>query len=209
MGRAAKFDREAAVEICMNEIWRNGFEACSVKALSEKLGITRSSFYNAFGSREALFLEVLALYFTQTPDQVLGDVDAKTPVRRLLTDFFIEVCRTRATDPDAKGCLAVNCISELVGVDETLGPVLENTVRASIDRLEAVLETAAANGEIENDGHLREKALALQNLIIGLSVLSRVVHSEKALLSVAKQTLMGLGLYDECSSPTSHQALTD
>ncbi len=208
MGRAAKFDREAAVEICMHEIWRNGFEACSVKALSEKLGITRSSFYNAFGSREALFLEVLALYFTQTPDRVLGDVDTKTPVRRLLTDFFKDVCRTRATDPDAKGCLAVNCISELVGVDETLGPVLENTVRASIDRLEAVLETAAANGEIENDGHLREKALALQNLIIGLSVLSRVVRSEKELFSVAKQTLTGLGLYDEQSSPALHQTST-
>lgn len=208
MGRAAKFDREAAVEICMNEIWRNGFEACSVKALSEKLGITRSSFYNAFGSREDLFLEVLALYFTQTPDRVLGTVDAKTPVRRLLTDFFKEVCRMRATDPDAKGCLAVNCISELVGVDETLGPVLENTIHSSIDRLEAVLETAAANGEIENDGHLHEKALALQNLIIGLSVLSRVVHSEKELLSVAKQTLTGLGLYDEHSSPALHQTST-
>ncbi|VAW78292.1 hypothetical protein MNBD_GAMMA13-1803 [hydrothermal vent metagenome] len=197
MGRAAKFDREAAVEICMNEIWRNGFETCSVKALSEKLGITRSSFYNAFGSREDLFLEVLALYFTQTPDRVFGSVDAKTPVRRLLTDFFKDVCQTRATDPDAKGCLAVNCISELVGVDETLGPVLANTIHASIDRLEAVLKTAAANGEIENDGHLREKALALQNLIVGLSVLSRVVHSEKALLSITRQTLTGLDLYAE------------
>ncbi|VAW77078.1 hypothetical protein MNBD_GAMMA13-1122 [hydrothermal vent metagenome] len=98
--------------------------------------------------------------------------------------------------------------SELVGIDETLGPVLENTIHASIDRLEAVLKTAAANGAIKNDGHLREKALALQNLLIGLSVLSRVVHSEKELFSVTKQTLKGLDLYDESPSPALHQAST-
>jgi len=197
MGRTAKFDREAAVEICMNEIWRNGFEACSVKAISEKLGITRSSFYNAFDSREALFLEVLAHYFAQTPDRVLGDVGPQTNVRRLLTDFYKDVCRTRAADPDARGCLAVNCVSELVGVDEALGPVLKDAIRFSIDRLESILKTAAANGQIEDNGDLSAKALALQNLMIGLNVLSKVVHTENEMLAVAEQTLRGLGLYSE------------
>ena len=51
MARPSKFDRKEAVELAMNEIWRDGYEANSVKALSEKLGITRSSFYNAFSSR--------------------------------------------------------------------------------------------------------------------------------------------------------------
>ena len=48
MGRPAKFDRDKAIEIIMNEIWKKGYEACSVKALSEKLSITRPSFYHAF-----------------------------------------------------------------------------------------------------------------------------------------------------------------
>ena len=61
MARPSKFDRQTAVELVMNDIWRSGFEANSVKAISEKLGITRSSFYNAFGSREALFLEALSV----------------------------------------------------------------------------------------------------------------------------------------------------
>jgi len=197
MGRTAKFDREAAVEICMHEIWRNGFEACSVKAISEKLGITRSSFYHAFGNREALFLEVLAHYFAQTPDRVLGGVGPQTNVRRLLTGFYKDVCRTRAADPEARGCMAVNCVSELVGVDEALGPVLKDAIRFSIDRLESILKTAATNGEIEDDGDLRAKALALQNLMIGLNVLSKVVRAEDELLAVAEQTLRGLGLYSE------------
>ncbi|HHL20983.1 MAG TPA: TetR/AcrR family transcriptional regulator, partial [Aliiroseovarius sp.] len=69
MGRPSKFDREAAIDKVMQEVWRNGFERASVKALSERLGITRSSFYNAFDSREALFEKVLARYFAQSPDR--------------------------------------------------------------------------------------------------------------------------------------------
>ncbi len=195
MGRPAKFDRQIAIEVVMNEIWRSGFEANSVKAISENLGITRSSFYNAFGSREAMFLEALELYFSQSPDNVLAMVDGEAGILKVLTQVFKEVCRSRAADPEARGCMAVNCVAELVGVDETLGPVLEKAILGSLDRLERLLGQAAANGEIEDKGDLREKALALQNLLIGLNVMAKVVRSEDDLWAATKQTLKGLGLY--------------
>ncbi len=195
MGRPIKFDRQAAIELVMNVIWRSGFEACSVKAISEKLGITRSSFYNAFGSREALFLEVLEHYFAQSPDRALAMVDRDASVLKVLTQLFREICRSRAADPEARGCLVVNCVTELVGIDETLGPVLEKAILGILDRLEHLLAQAAANGEIEDKGDLREKALALQNLLIGLNVMAKVVHSEDDLWAAARQTLKGLGLY--------------
>ncbi len=195
MGRPAQFDREQAVEIAMNEIWMNGFEACSIKAISEKLGITRSSFYNAFQSREALFEEALELYFSQTPDRVLAQVDSNIRIVPMLTKMFRDVCRARAADPQARGCMAVNCVAELVGVNEALGPMLERAVLGSLERLEHLLRRAAANGEIEDRGDLREKALALQNLLIGLNVMCKVVRSEKDLWRAARQTLKGLGVY--------------
>jgi len=195
MGRPAKFDRQSAVELVMNEIWRSGFEACSVKAISEKLEITRSSFYNAFGSREALFIEALELYFTQSPDKALAMVDDNASILKVLTQVFKEVCRVRASDPEARGCMAVNCIAELVGVDETLGPVLKKAILDRLDRLEYLLDQAVANGEIENKGDSREKALAVQNLFVGLNVMAKVVRSEDDLWAVAKQTLKGLRLY--------------
>ena len=195
MGRPAQFDREQAVEIAMNEIWMNGFEACSIKAISEKLGITRSSFYNAFQSREALFEEALELYFSQTPDRVLAQVDSNIRIVPMLTKMFKDLCRARAADPRARGCMAVNCVAELVGVNEALGPMLERAVLGSLERLEHLLRRAAANGEIEDRGDLREKALALQNLLIGLNVMCKVVRSEKDLWRAARQTLKGLGVY--------------
>lgn len=195
MGRAAKFDRETAIEACMHDIWRNGYEACSVKSISEKLGITRSSFYNAFGSREALFLEVLDRYSRQSPDQVLNLVEDRSSILELLTNFFCDACKNRSSDPEARGCLAINCVAELVGVDKTLGPVMESAVLDSIARFERLLQMAATRGEIKNDGQLHNKALALQNLLVGLSLMSKVVHSEQQLVAIAEQTLIGLGLF--------------
>lgn len=195
MGRPSTFDRTEAVEAAMNEIWRRGYEASSAKALSELLGINRSSFYNAFQSREALFLEALDLYFTRSPDRVLNDIPPDASILRTLTSMFREICRVRAADEDAKGCLAVNCLAELVGVDETLGPALADVFQRSLARLESLLRRAAARGEIKDGGDIREKALALKNLLVGLNLMSKVVRNEAELWSVAQQTLKGLKLY--------------
>ncbi|WP_303515163.1 TetR/AcrR family transcriptional regulator [Agarivorans sp. 1_MG-2023] len=191
MGRSIKFDRAVAVEACMNEFWLNGYEACSVKALSEKLGITRSSFYNAFGSRQDLFLETLDLYATKTPDQVLNHAESAHSVLRLLNDFFADVCRFRASDPKARGCLVINSVSELAAVDEELGENLQSMVLENVSRFERLLDLAVAKGELQHI-NVHEKALALQSLLMGVSVLSKVLTSEQELLAIVRQTLTGL-----------------
>ncbi|MHC0054564.1 TetR/AcrR family transcriptional regulator [Actibacterium sp. D379-3] len=197
MARPSKFDRDAALEIVMNEIWRNGYEASSVKALSERLGITRSSFYNAFGTREAMFREVLAKYFEQTPDRPLGTATPQTPIKPLLTNILREICRTRALDPEARGCLTVNCVAELCATHQNLGGLLAEAILGSTARIEQVLGWAATGGEIDETADLHTLALSVQSLILGLSVLSKIVHSETKLWAVAAATLKGLGLYEE------------
>jgi len=197
MGRATKFDREAAVETCMHEMWRFGYEACSVKSISEKLGITRSSFYNAFGSREALFLEVLEIYAEYIPSRSLNAASQSTPIKRLLTDFFRDVCINITADPEARGCLGVNSIVELVGVDETLGPVVQDRILHSLHRFERLLKVASVKGEIIDDGQLRDKSLSLQHLVLGLCMMSKIIHSYNDLKTVADLTLKGLDLFEE------------
>ncbi len=195
MARPAKFDRREALEAVTDEIWRSGYGACSAKAISEKLGITRSSFYNAFDSREALFKEALDAYDASSPDKLLAEADGGEKLPKLLTRLFREVCKVRAADPEARGCMAVNSVAELVGVDPELGPYLEQMMLAKLRQLETLLRRAANRGEIEDDGNLKAKALALFSLLAGLNVMAKVVHSEKELWGAAKAGLKGLGLY--------------
>lgn len=195
MGRPRQFDRELAVKVAMEAIWKNGVHASSTKALAEQMGITRSSLYNAFGSREALMLEALAQYFRHAPDRMLDDLENDSDILAALTCFFQTVCEVRTADPEARGCLAVNCIAEVGNRNDDFGQALSTGFQTGLDHYEFILQQAAARGEIEDKGDLRDKALALKNLLIGINVMSKAVRSKDDLWRAARVTLQGLGLY--------------
>ena len=197
MARPSGFDRDAAIETAMQEMWRNGYEASSVKAVSEKLGITRSSYYNAFGSREDLFKEALAVYFAQSPDAVLHGGLPDMPILVLLTRTFRAICKARAEDPEARGCLAVNSLSELDTLHDELGVMIANAVLHSAARLEDLLKLAVSAGELAEQTDVHAMALALRNLLIGLNLFSKALRDEQELWLTASTTLKALGLYRE------------
>ena len=200
MPRPSKFNREEAVEVAMNEIWKNGFEASSVKALSEKLGITRSSFYNAFGSHEDLFKEAMEKYFEQSPDSTLSLAGPGVPVRMLLAYTFQQACKARAEDKEARGCLVINSVAELCNVNDELGGVVEEAVLASVDRFEQLIRWAIERGEIEAGADVRALALSLQNLLMGLNVMCKIVRDEGELWLTARSVLTALNLYEKPSN---------
>ena len=195
MGRPIEFNRGEAIALVMNEIWEHGYNASSVKAISEKLGITRSSFYNAFGSREELFLEVLRAY-SGPPLREWFPINDSCSVLKVISDKLRNICKERLDDPAARGCLAINSVIELVGKHVQLGPVIEKEFSTNIEFFEKLLAVAVDRGELDNcDLHV--KAQALQSLIIGLNVMSKLIRNEDELWAVTKHNLEALGLYGE------------
>lgn len=198
MGRPTKFDRSEALQEAMQAIWAEGLERSSIKRLSERLGMTRSSFYNAFGSRDDLFREVLPAYRAISPDALLN---AQGPVLARITAMFREVCRVRVADPDAKGCMIVNAICELPpkqpGLSEDLGVLFEK----SVQDIQSQLARAVSDGDLPRDADVHALALATKNLLLGLNVMSKTVRDESELWLTAKTSLEALGLYDDRGIP--------
>lgn len=195
MARPIEFDRDAAIDGAMHEIWRVGYEAASVKALSEKLGITRSSFYNAFGSREALFQLALERYFSQTPERALMEMTPETPLKPVLTEVLRAVCRRRANDPDARGCMAANALAELLPANEGPGAAVKRLADSTLDRLTQLVRWASQRSELPKDTDARGLALALHSMIIGINTQSKFIRREADLWRSASTTLKALGLY--------------
>lgn len=196
MARPSAFDRQAAIDLAMHELWRSGYEATSVKAMSERLGITRSSYYNAFGSREGLFKEALELYLAQSPHGALLEEPSDGAILPLISGTFRTICAVRANDPEHRGCLAVNCVGEL-GTSNEPGRLCTEAIMASANRLEELLRLAVERGEISAETDTRTTALALQSLMVGINTLAKAVHDFDVLWMTAKTTLRGLGLYQE------------
>ncbi len=197
MARPSRFDRKEAIGKAMQEIWRNGYEQTSVKAMSESLGITRSSYYNAFGSREHLFREALSAYAEQSPDRPLREDVADEPVLQLLTRTIREICHERMQDADKRGCMIINCLSELASKNDELGPLMSDTVLACATRFEELLRLAVDRGELAQGTDTKGLSLALQNLLVGLNVFAKALEDESDLWLAVRTTLEGLGVYRE------------
>ena len=195
MARALQFDKDQALDRVMNEIWHSGYDANSVKAISEKLGITRSSYYNSFGSREALFKTVLLRYAKASPDYALFDTKKAEDPLALITTVFRNAVARRMEDGEARGCMAVNSIASLVGSHDELGPALQELAQASLARLTELLELARDKRELESDIQPQVLAVALQSNLMGLNLLSKIVRSEEELWAATKANLEGLGVY--------------
>ena len=194
MGRRKAFDRDDAVITVMNEIWEHGYDACSTKALAEKLGITRSSFYNAFGTREELFLEALEAYNGPTPDRGWFPIDEGGPVLKVVSEHLQDICKARTRA--GRGCMVICSVTELVGKKDQVGSAVADLFSTNIEYLESVLSIAVERGELEKC-NLRVKALALQSVLVGLNVMSKVIRDEDELWAATKHSLKALDLYAE------------
>ena len=194
MARPRKFDRDEALDIITETIRTGGYETASVKALSERLGISRSSFYNAFGSREALFAEVVARYAQTAPDaELYGEITG--PVLPVLHRVMRKICHVRTTDESGRGCIIVNSISELCPAPDGPGAMLNDMAIGSTERIVELLSMARRQGEVDDGVDVCVLALAVQNVMIGLNVLSKVHRNEEKLWRLTVVTLRGLGLY--------------
>ncbi len=62
MARPREFDTETALESAMQVFWSKGYEAASLNDLTGAMGISKSSFYDTFGSKHELYIDSLDRY---------------------------------------------------------------------------------------------------------------------------------------------------
>ena len=97
MARPREFEMDEALEGAMQIFWRQGYGATNLPDLLKAMGLTRGSFYKAFGDKRSVYLEALKRYDENNISaavQLLGDADqvlsekVLLPVRRPATGAF-------------------------------------------------------------------------------------------------------------------------
>lgn len=200
-GRPTEFERDEAVEAAMHLFWKKGYPSVSASDLAEAMSIRRSSFYNTFGNREAVFREALARYTASAPDAPLDRIESHGPAIPALVRVFRDACRARAADPAARGCLACTGVAELVGVHDDLGPLLKAAVRRRIRSVERLLRRAVALGELPSPLDVRGTANSIVAFLMGFNTMSKVVRTEGELWAMCRSFLSGLGVRPDALSP--------
>ena len=150
-GRPAKFDRAEALESALDLFVARGYEGTTLEDLQTAMGgITPPSFYNAFGSKEALFYEAVQLYFERVGNPPLVALEETAPVREAMDVFLRMNARAISRPGKPRGCLmvrgAVNCTPNSKGVQD----FMEAQRRKVPDIIRRRLDRAVREGELSS-----------------------------------------------------------
>ncbi|MFD3522794.1 TetR/AcrR family transcriptional regulator [Streptomyces sp. NPDC058653] len=176
MGRPRSFDETAVLDAAAAEFRLHGFADTSTEQLCEAAGVRRSSLYNAFTSKEELFVRALERYvtvFRERRAQVLADAPPSGAERlRALMEGVVEEERAAREQGHAAGCMVVHSrmTPGLRERDERVARILDRDQRELVDLLEGVIQGGRLDGSVRADADPREGALLVATVISGLRV---------------------------------------
>lgn len=172
MARPREFDMDTAVDGAMQIFWRLGYAATNLPDLLRAMGLTRGSFYKAFGDKHSAYLAALDRYdrtCISAAVALLTDPSGGTGTQRLLRLFE----GTERDDRTARrGCLVCNAMVEHGPGD---AKVTARTAAMSA-RLEGAIFDALGDvpslaGDSEPSKH--RKAAIITRLYLGAQAMSK------------------------------------
>lgn len=119
MARPIEFNHQQAVDKALLLFWRKGYQASSMSDLVDAMEISRSSFYSAFKDKRSLFLLCLDLFGERTC-QVLQKARIQMAAIDALQFFFERHLSGPRPQQASLGCMLVNTVLEMAGVDDEL-----------------------------------------------------------------------------------------
>jgi len=175
MGRPRTFDRDEAIRQAMTLFWQYGYESTSLAMLKSNLGngITAPSFYAAFGSKEALFEEVVECY-ASTYGQVNDCLWDDTPEPREAVELALRRSAKMQTEPGhPSGCLIALSVNTCSPANDHIRKILAvQRERTRAGFLRCVTRAKEA-GQLATDTNVRALAITLHSFELGLSTEAR------------------------------------
>ncbi len=163
----------------MEVFWARGYEGTSVADLTAAMGINSPSLYAAFGCKEQLFREAVALYAKHSAtSRALSEAPtARDMVERMLRDNVAGY----ANPGNPPGCMVV--LSALIGTPETkpVRDYLADCRREGLAQLKQRLDQGVADGDLPEGTDTARLAAYYAAVLNGLSIAARDGASRREL----------------------------
>jgi TetR/AcrR family transcriptional repressor of nem operon len=171
--RTKEFETDEIADAAMQVFWRRGYAATSVQDLVDGTGLSRSSLYSTFQSKQGLYQKALQRYELLTTLNNVKLLGGSGSPKALIRQLLVNIVEDELNDSEHKGCLIANACLELAGHDEDVSKFVISNLQKIQHALENLLIKAQQSGEISSTQNPRALASFFVNTIQGLRVLGK------------------------------------
>lgn len=192
MARTREFDEQTAIDGAMRVFWQRGYQAASLNDLLDATDLSRSSFYETFGTKRELLLATLRRYGESSMAGLVAPLMQADAGRTQIEQTLRGMARHALSEEGQRGCLVNNCTTEVAPHE----PEVREAVCAMRGQLEDAFAKAAARGQ--KDGTItspeKPRALArfLVNTLSGINVAARSRPGKAMLDDIVRVALRAL-----------------
>jgi AcrR family transcriptional regulator len=183
-GRPREFDREQALRKARDAFWDRGYEGTSMADLVSALGLASARIYAAFGSKEELFRETVALYEAEEGGFADRALDQEPTAWRAIERMLRDAVDTYTKRGRPKGCMVVSAATNCSNSNEAVRSWLAEHRRARTASIIGRLRAAVERGELPESTNVQALGDCFAALLHGLSVQARDGISKERLLAL-------------------------
>jgi TetR/AcrR family transcriptional repressor of nem operon len=189
MARTRQFDERQALVSAMLVFWEKGYEATSIQDLEQAMGLNRTSIYNAFGNKRAIFNLVMTCYKESVMSSLLAELDSTPNVREGVRRMLNAALNIHFDEDNPGGCLVVLSVLESEQHDAESRAAMQQTFQDLKSALQDRLSRAKKAGELSKDLNVGSTATTISTTMAGMMVMGKANFSKAALKKTINQVV--------------------
>jgi AcrR family transcriptional regulator len=185
-GRPQNFDRAVALRQAMKLFWERGYEGTSFDQLTAAMGISPSSFYNSFGSKEHLYQEATEAYMAAAGEWFAGELNADTDTKTAFHCVLTAAAREFTRDDLPTGCMISLACTQVAPALTCLRDKMVGHRGAAQSAMAARIQRGIDEGDVPKDTDVEALAAFYSTLSRGLAIQARDGASRERLQEIVE-----------------------
>jgi TetR/AcrR family transcriptional regulator, transcriptional repressor for nem operon len=190
MARNKAFDESAVLDKAVQLFWAKGYNATSASDLVEYLGLSRSSLYDTYGDKRALFLQALVRYDREMSGKMIDMVRQSDNLKATFAEMMqMVIQQDTCTANTPKGCFVVNTAIELATHDAEVANIVNSSLAELETAMDKAIKKAQGKGAITTAHTSKSLARFFVNTVSGLRVTMKSRTDPKVLNDIVRVSL--------------------
>jgi len=189
MARTKEFDERQALIKAMLVFWENGYEGTSIQDLETAMDLNRTSIYNAFGNKRAIFERVMSCYQESVMSALLASMDSAPNIREGVKRLLNGALDIHFDTDNPGGCLLVLSVLESHQHDTRTQNSMAQMIHDLKDMLQARLTKAKRSGELSRELDTGSTANTIATTMVGMMVMGKANFTRAVLKKTVSQVV--------------------